>query len=357
MENGENMEVIDLIVQPAFCVKDGMIIRTNYAAQQRMVPTGTPIADLISTGAEEYEQFADGCLYLTLKICQAHCGASVTRSGEVDFFVLEQESDQAELRAMALAAMELRGPLANVMAIADQLFPTLESEANEQAARINRGLFQMLRVISNMSDAGRYSTMQSSRQETVNLSAFFDEVFQKAQALMIHTGVTLNFQTLNENIFSLADKEKLERAILNILSNTLKFTPSGGTVTATLTRRGSKLYLSIQDSGSGIAEHLRRTAHSRFLREPSLEDSRFGIGLGMVLIRSTAALHGGTLLIDQPDSGGTRVTMSLQIRQSKNTILRDTNMLRIDYAGERDHGLLELSDSLPAFLYITEGSV
>jgi K+-sensing histidine kinase KdpD len=131
----------------------------------------------------------------------------------------------------------------------------------------------------------------------------------------------------------------------------LKFTPSGGTVTATLTRRGSKLYLSIQDSGSGIAEHLRRTAHSRFLREPSLEDSRFGIGLGMVLIRSTAALHGGTLLIDQPDSGGTRVTMSLQIRQSKNTILRDTNMLRIDYAGERDHGLLELSDVLPAELY------
>ena len=354
MENETNMELLDLIVQPAFCVKDGMIIHTNYAAQQRMVSAGTPIADLISTGTEEYKQFSDGCLYLTLTVSQSPCGASVTRSGELDFFVLEQESDQAELRAMALAAKELRGSLANVMSIADRLFPTLDPEADEQAARINRGLFQMLRVISNMSDAGRYSAMQSFRLETVNLSAFFEEVFQKAQSLIAHTGVTLTFRNLRENVFSLADKEKLERAVLNILSNALKFTPSGGSITAILTRRGSKLYLSIQDSGSGIAEHLRHTAHSRFLREPGLEDSRFGIGLGMVLIRSTAALHGGTLLIDQPDSGGTRVTMSLQIRQSKNTVLRDTNMLRVDYAGERDHGLLELSDALPFSLYAPE---
>ena len=89
---------------------------------------------------------------------------------------------------------------------------------------------------------------------------------------------------------------------------------------------------------------------SRYLRQPALEDSRYGIGLGMVLIRTAAANHGGAVLIDQPEGTGTRITMTLSIRQSKETVLR-SNILRVDYAGERDHGLIELSDCLPAELY------
>ena len=69
----------------------------------------------------------------------------------------------------------------------------------------------------------------------------------------------------------------------------------------------------------------------------------------MVLIRSTAAVHGGTVLVDHPDGVGTRITISFAIRQGKAT-LRSPRM-RIDYAGERDHALVELSDVLPAHLY------
>ena len=103
------------------------------------------------------------------------------------------------------------------------------------------------------------------------------------------------------------------------------------------------------DSGSGIAENLRGSLFTRYAREPGLEDGRYGVGLGMVLIRSTAAAHGGTVLIDHPDDCGTRITVSLAIRQG-DPVVRSPRFA-IDYAGERDHGLIELSDVLPAQLY------
>ena len=85
------------------------------------------------------------------------------------------------------------------------------------------------------------------------------------------------------------------------------------------------------------------------MREPAIEDSRFGLGLGMTLIRSVAADHGGTVLLEQ--SQGTRVAMTIAIRKEASGTLR-TPKLRIgDYAGGRDLGLLEFSDSLPTSAY------
>ena len=110
------------------------------------------------------------------------------------------------------------------------------------------------------------------------------------------------------------------------------------------------LHLQVLDSGSGIAQQIRSSIFHRYLRQPGIEDSRWGLGLGMVLIRSAAASHGGTVLIDSPTGAGTRVTMTLAIRQRTEAALRSP-ILRVDYAGERDHGLIELSDSLPAALY------
>ena len=92
---------------------------------------------------------------------------------------------------------------------------------------------------------------------------------------------------------------------------------------------------------------------TRYQRQPGIEDSRFGIGLGMVLIRNAAAAHGGTVLIDQSQGSGTRVTLTIKVQQNPSNTLRSP-VLRVDYAGERDHCLLELSEILPAHLYKSE---
>ena len=353
-ERLDALGMLDLMVRPGFCVKDNVIIKVNQAAESLMIAPGCMITELLHTGKEEYAGFQEGCLYLTLKLEGRSFGASVTSMGEYHVFLLEQEADQAELQAMALAARELREPLSKVMSTADRLFPmeALQNDpaTREQAARLNRGLLQMLRVIGNMSDAGHYSSGQSAFMEIQNVTALMQEIFDHSGDLISHAGLTLTFRNLDAPVDCLVDREKLERAVLNILSNAVKFTPKGGTVDCSLTRKGNRLVLQVRDSGSGIPDTIRGNIHSRYLRQPGIEDGRFGIGLGMVLIRSAAAIHGGTVLIDQPENSGTRITMTIAIRTNPGSTLR-SSILRVDYSGEQDHALLELSETLPAFLY------
>lgn len=348
------MEMLDLMVRPGFCVQGNRIVKANEGAMGLGLKAGTDIQSLLLTGKAEYESFRSGRLYLTVHAEGQSLGMSVTRIEDFHVFILEEDEDQAELRAMALAARELREPLSSVMTTADRLFPVearLDNPATrEQVARINRGLLQMLRIISNMSDAARYASAPASRQETVDIRHFLEEIFDHAADLITHGGQKLTFRNLPDPLLCLVDTEKLERAVLNILSNAIKFTPSGGCIDASLTRQGNMLCLQIQDSGSGISEAMRGTIYNRYQRLPGLEDGRQGIGLGMVLIRSAAACHGGTVLIDQPEGSGTRITMTLAIRQNTDPMVRSP-MLRVDYAGERDHALLELADALPASLY------
>jgi len=227
----------------------------------------------------------------------------------------------------------------------------LRAENNPQAAVLNRGLYQLLRLVGNMSDAGR--SLGNARMETTDLTAFFDELFEKTAVLAEAAGIRQEYQGLSRPLLCLADRELLERAVLNLLSNAIKFTPKGGTVRVSLAAGGRSLRLSIWDSGPGISEDIRGSLFSRYLRQPTIEDSRFGLGLGMVLVRSAAAAHGGAVLIDQPEGWGTRVTMTMALRRENTGVLRSPAM-RIDYAGERDHALTELSDCLPVSLYQKE---
>lgn len=358
MEHTEEMvTMLNQIPSPAFFVRDGVITDANAPALQRQISVGGNIRDLLVTGLEEYSQFCSGSLYLTVRVCGIPSSVCVTNMEDRDLFVLEQDADQAELHSMALAAQTLRTSLSSVMTVTDRLFPMYplddSPEAQDWVARINRGLYQMLRVVCNMSDAYRYSNESSLRTEIRDVGALIQEFFDKSAPLIDHTGISLHYSGPQETVFSLVDAEKLERAVGNILSNAIKFTPRGGSIHAQLTRRGRMLYLTVQDSGCGVSQPLKTNVYSRYKRQPGLEDSRFGIGLGMVLVRQAAAAHGGTVLMEHGEDYGLKLTMTLPIRQATDPTVRSP-MIHVDYAGERDHWLLELADCLPAELYAIE---
>ena len=346
------IDMVEHLRQIAFCVQNGVIVKVNTAASNRMIEAGTPVVELLKTGAEEYQNFTDGCLYLTLRVCDQELGFSVCRKNGFDLFQLEQDEQAGEFHALALAAREMREPLAGIMIAADRLFPDGSGDpaADIQVARMNQAMMQLLRIISNMSDAGRFVMSGAVPMEVRNVSNLLDEIFAKAATLADHAGISLRYAGIPEPVYTPVNAELLERAVLNILSNALKFTPKGGSVQAKLRRQGSKLHLSILDSGNGIPENIRGNLFSRHTREPGLEEGRFGLGLGLVIVRSAAQQHGGTVLVDHPADCGTRVTLTLAIRPGNSSEVRSP-ILQVDYAGERDHGLVEFSGILPAELY------
>lgn len=352
MEKQNNViGMLELILRPAFCVQGGSILYANHQARSQGIVVGTPISELLATGVEEYAALQGSCLYLTLRVAKCHFGASVTQVDGLDVFVLESEHIQPELQALALAARELREPLSNLMVSADQLLPTLDETdeaAQKQAANINRSLHHMLRLLDNMSDSARYAEEQIPRQEYRNVSALMGEYFENAAALVENAGITLRFTNYPDDIRSMVDVEKLHRAVFNLISNAVKFTPKGGHIDAKLTRRDNTVYLTIADTGRGIPQEQLSSLYFRYLRPNCVEDSRHGIGLGMVIVQAAAAAHGGTVLVEQPPEGGTKVTLTLAVRPQTAGNFHSPARVSIDYSGGRDRGLVELADLLPA---------
>ena len=346
-KNKELRDWLNLLIRPGFYVEEGRITQVNAAAQGLLLEPGMDIAPLITSGLESYQHFQTGCLYVQLTLSGTTFQGCVTKDGSADVFTLESETGDTALQVLSLAAQKLRSPLSAVM----HGVQAMCEENNPQAAALNRGLYQLLRLVGNMSDAGRCPG--NARMETADLTAFFDELFEKTAVFAQDAGIRLEYQGLSKPVLCLADRDLLERAVLNLLSNAFKFTPKGGIVRVTLFTGGTSLRLSVWDCGPGIAQEIQGNLFSRYLRQPGIEDSRFGLGLGMVLVRSAAAAHGGAVLIDQPEGWGTRVTMTISLRRETAEVLRSPTM-RIDYAGERDHALTELSDCLPISLYQKE---
>lgn len=336
----DGTELLDLMILPVFCVRDRIIVKQNEAAARLFLREGISVVQLLESGAEDYAEYTGGLLYVTLNLFGQNWGASVIRMGDTDIFTLDQQFDSQELCALALAARELREPLSNAMLAAQQM------EASEITSRLNRGLNQLLRIVGNMSDASGSTPPLRKQEQYAN--ALFAEILEKASALTESSGIRIQYVGLPQDVLFPADRQLLERAVLNMLSNAVKFRTERPEITVELRLNGNQLRLSVTDNGCGIPEDIQGTLFRRYLREPGIEDSRHGIGLGMLMIRNAAAAHHGALLVDHPQSGGTRVTMTLSTTPEKASI---HSPLYSDYAGLLDHTLLELSDILPADLY------
>ena len=355
MEEQKDMNgMLEMMTQPAFLVKSGVITAVNQAARQLLIEADTSVEPLLGQHMQDYSDFTNGCLCLTLTVSGCLQQASVTRMSDFDVFVVDQMAGQAQLQAMSLTAMTLREPLSDIMAITDQLFGDSPQDQNPQAqarlCHMNRRLSQLHRIVCNMTDAISYAGSTPPRMVCQDICAVVEEIFEHAGTLITESGFRFSYSGPQQSVFCMVSADRLERAIYNMLSNSMKNAAPGSLIEATLTHRGNRMYLSVQDDGSGIPVHLRSSVCTRYLRQPGIEGPSSGLGLGMVLVRGAAAAHGGTVLIDQPNEKGVRITMSLAIRPCQSTTIR-SNTLRVDYAGKRDHGLLELSDVLPPEFY------
>jgi signal transduction histidine kinase len=125
-------------------------------------------------------------------------------------------------------------------------------------------------------------------------------------------GIALRSTVAADLPLARADPRRLRQVLLNLLSNALKFTPKGGTITLTADRRGADIALAVADTGIGMAPEHISIALARFGQVDSRLARRYeGTGLGLPLVKRLVELHGGTLAIDSALGRGTTVTVLL----------------------------------------------
>lgn len=343
MDTSNHFSLLEMIEHPAFCVRHGIIIRANKAAKHKLFEVGENVMTFLPKDGAAYEAFTGGCLYLNITSAHVTCGASVTRIEDFDLFVLDTEG--AKLEAYALASLQLKMPLCNIVNILEELIVG-DKQYEAQSGNLRQNVYQLSRIITNMADADWLRQDSNVRLEATEFAGLFWEIMEKMDTMVEAAGCHLEFQNLTEPVTGLADRDLLQRAISNILSNAIKFSPKGSVIRASLAQKEDHLYFSVTDPGD--AQEARCNVFTRYLRPAVIEDKRHGLGLGMAIVHAVATDHGGTVLVDSPENGGTRVTMSISLRMHGSSMVRTPVQLPgNDYAAGLDSTLLEFADVLP----------
>lgn len=332
------------ISAPAFLAQNGIIIEANASATHHMVTNGTKIEDILPHGVEEYQKFQKGSLFLSICIHGTVYSCTVTQLQNYQLFTLEENENREQLQAFALAAQQLSIPISDIYLIASRL----SGASEEDKSVIMQNLSRLQRIIGNMSDAGKH-LIPAEQMSTHELCSVFEEALEKATALLLHSGIILQYSLPQHQIFSLAEPEILKRAIYNLLSNAAKFASANSSIHAELKQVQNRLYFTVTNQHDTKCPIPGDLFH-RYMRSPGLENPKHGVGLGIAIVQAAALAHNGTVLVEQPDSQGLRITMSLAIRKAKGNTVRSA-ILKPDLYGGQDQALIELADVLPHHLY------
>ena len=344
--------LLEQLPQPVFLVKEHTVVYANHAAQLRDVQENTNVYDLISIGHQEYQQFVSGKLILTVSVSGILYNAVVTNSGEYHLFCLESEYSKPELRAFAVAAQALRDPLSNAFLGMDKLLPepTVQNSPAllAQIKAINRNIYQIHRAVQNMSDAATIGSAACT--DTRDVVTYIAEIVEKADTLLAIKQHHIEYQPLSRPIYCQINSETLRRAILNLITNAVKYA-SGEKVTRISLRTGAnKLYICVQSDCEHPEALISSNIFSAFTREPSIDDNSRGIGLGLYIAHSIAASHNGTLLVEHPDDTSLRFTLSLSTTLPE-VVKVNSPVMITETSGGFDPFLIELADVLPSELY------
>lgn len=274
--------------------------------------------------------------------------------------------DEKDIRLLAEVlpnvSAQLRSSMVNLFAAANRITPPEAREKDpvldRNAAYLTMSCHQMLRLVGNLSAMS--SLVENSRflLRSGDIVGFCRELCTRAETLFSLRGVTLRFSSDQALCTVAFNRSMLERALLNLLSNALKFTPEGGTVTLHVACGERFIRISVTDTGCGIAADRLDRLFDRYLDTGRLDPAPHGLGVGLALCCRIARGHGGTLTAESSEGKGSTFTFSLPNERAKGFELHEP---RFDYAGGFDHVLMELSDALPYTAFLrnpqNEGSV
>ncbi len=262
-----------------------------------------------------------------------------------------REYSKEELRLLTETlpnvAQELRGAMANVYAAAERLAPPAAREKDaaldRNAAIFTQSYYRMHRVIGNLTDAKLLAGEERFPLGNDDIVGVARAVCAQAEAPFAGEGVTLRFEADKSGHVIAMDASLIERLLLNLLSNALKFTPNGGSVDVRVRVTPRWVYLSVADTGRGVAADKLEHIFDRFLVTDAMDPPPHGMGLGLALCRRIAQGHGGTIVAESEEGKGTVFTVALPNTRAAGGELRAS---RTAYAGGFNRTLVELSDAL-----------
>jgi cell cycle sensor histidine kinase DivJ len=245
--------------------------------------------------------------------------AQRTREAELEDARAKAEQQNAgKSRFLANMSHELRTPLNAIMGFSDimrqRLFGPMSDRYAEYAELVHESGAHLLELINDVLDMSKIEAERFElAREAFDARDAVAAVLRLMRGQAERQGVTLRGDLSPESLEAEADRRAVKQIAFNLVSNALKFTPRGGTVTVSVHPVGGLLEIVVTDTGVGIsAEDLARLGRP-YEQAGDADQRQAGSGLGLSLVRAFARLHGGEMVMESALGEGTKVTVRMPV--------------------------------------------
>jgi signal transduction histidine kinase len=214
---------------------------------------------------------------------------------------------------------ELKTPITPILVALELLQESIKDERLLQLLQsMDRSATHLNNRINELLDLARAETNRLEiNVETVNIKTLCQQVgqtmgvvaLQKEQKLLIEIPERLPFVT--------ADNGRLRQVVANLLTNAIKFTPSGGTITLKARQENDKVHVEIHDTGPGISEEDQKRLFEPYHLRIGDKERLSGLGLGLALSKKFIELQGGEIFVNSRLGKGSTFGFTLPIRNSR----------------------------------------
>lgn len=191
-----------------------------------------------------------------------------------------------------------------------------EIDLHKYIGTVKQNAYRLLRLINNVIDITRIDTgYYNLNLCNCNIVNVIEEIAMSVAQYTAERGISLIFDTQEEEIRLACDQDKIERIVLNLLSNAIKHTDAEGTIQVNMALDKDKVVVSIKDNGHGIPKEKLESIFDRFIQvENSLTKKIEGSGIGLALVKSLVEMHEGKVWVKSELGEGSEFIFELPIK-------------------------------------------
>ncbi|MBQ5940625.1 PAS domain S-box protein [Massilia sp. AB1] len=229
-----------------------------------------------------------------------------------------KNADRRKDDFLALLAHELRNPLAPISTAAQLLKLGAQNPDNIRRSSeiIDRQVKHMRDLVNDIMDVSRVTRgLASVNKEEVDVGSVLDSAIEPTRPLIDSRKHTLHTSMPARGALVLGDRTRLVQVVANLLNNSAKYTPPGGTIRLTAEADAGSVRIAVADNGQGMDENLLPRVFELFAQAERTPDrAEGGLGLGLALVKSIVELHDGTISAHSEGPGtGSSFVMTLPL--------------------------------------------
>ncbi|HKI69599.1 MAG TPA: ATP-binding protein, partial [Verrucomicrobiae bacterium] len=233
------------------------------------------------------------------------------------------ELDQVKNRFFANISHELRTPLTLLLAPLETLIHKFNRSIDEETRGVLQTMhsngMRLLKLINDLLDLVRLeSGRMEVKREPLEVVDFVKGLASAARQVADDKRLKLETYIDPQLGMVLADRDKIEKIVLNLTFNALKFTPAGGQVALRAEKQGEEFVILVSDTGMGIPEKSLPFVFDRFWQADGSSKRKYqGVGIGLALVKELAEIQGGTASVQSQEGKGTTFTIRLPYQKAE----------------------------------------